>query len=169
MIRSPKTDVKTRCKQDHCETPARIVSSAHTQKYQSSYLLLLSLTKYTHKNKTISEPLVLNLLIIHRENHREFTDTEIFFRRSYIDISDSCFSLIHSFCGFIFYFYLASVCCLSVFNLFKDYSLISHGHRFQNPAMERPIDSLCCFMASPLSLESISQLQCVGKPLCECV
>lgn len=56
---------------------------------------------------------------------------------------------------------------LSAFNLFKDYSLISHGHRFQNPAMERPIDLLCCFMASPLSPEPVSQLQCVGKPLCE--
>lgn len=67
-----------------------------------------------------------------------------------------------------FLFVLASlVCCLTVFNLFKDYSLISHGHRFQNTAMERPIDLLCCFMASPLSPESISQLQCVGKPLCE--
>lgn len=102
---------------------------------------------------------VLKLLMI----HREFTDSNIFYWRSFADLSDLC-------CFVEFFWGGASgSCCLRNFNLFKDYSLISHGHRFQNPAMERPIDSLCCFMASPLSPESISQLQCVGKPLCDCV
>lgn len=62
---------------------------------------------------------------------------------------------------------ISGSCCLSVFNLFKDYSLISHGHRFQNPAMERPIDSLCCFTTLPWANLSTSVCGKTAVWLCE--
>lgn len=61
-----------------------MLSPSQMQKFQSKYPVFLSLTKYTlTETKEFMSPcfLVLKLLMVHRENYREFTYSEIFYWR----------------------------------------------------------------------------------------